>query len=138
MARIAAELSKGTRLSDFISLGVLTQYIPAEKVEEVLEQTGQQSQRQRLLPARVMVYYVLALALYMEVSYGEVLRCLVEGLEWLGLPTQTLRCTARSSISQARQRLGAEPLKRLYETQVAPIAEKKTKAPGTGSGSWSA
>jgi transposase IS4-like protein/DDE family transposase len=127
MARTAAKLSKGARLSDFISLGVLTQYIPAEKVEEVLEQTGRQSQRQRLLPARVMVYYVLALALYMEVSYGEVLRCLVEGLEWLGLPTRTLRCAARSSISQARHRLGAEPLKRLYETQVVPIGEMKTQ-----------
>ena len=79
MARTAKSV-KGTRLTDLIGLGVLTQYIPLKKVEEALEATGRQSKRQRQLPARVMVYYVLALALYMEVGYGEVLRCLIEGL----------------------------------------------------------
>jgi hypothetical protein len=74
----------------------------------------------------VMVYYVLALALYMEVSYGEVLRCLLEGLEWLGFSTRGLRQTGRSSISQARQRLGPEPLRRLYEDLADPIAEPET------------
>lgn len=109
---------------------MLSKYVPAEKVDEVLQETGRQSQRHRQLPARVMVYYVLALALYMEVSYGEVLRCLLEGLEWLGFSTQGLRQTARSSISQARQRLGPEPLRRLYEDLAGPIAEPETL------GSW--
>ena len=63
MARKAATLPKGTRLTDLISLGVLTKYIPLRRVEEALEATQRQSQRQRQLPARVMVYYVLALAL---------------------------------------------------------------------------
>jgi hypothetical protein len=127
MARKAATLPKGTRLTDLISLGVLTQYIPLRKVEEALEATDRQSQRQRQLPARVMVYYVLALALYMEVSCGEVLRCLVEGLARLGLPVQRLRQSARSSISQARRRLGSEPLKLLYETLAIPIAGEQTQ-----------
>jgi hypothetical protein len=74
-----------------------------------------------------MVYYVIALALYMEVSYGEVLRCLLEGLEWLGLPVQRIRRTGRSGISQARARLGAEPLRRLYEDLVGPIAQPQTQ-----------
>ena len=100
-------------MTDFVSLGVLTRYVPVEKVEEVLQETGRQSQRQRQLPARVMVYYVLALALYMEVSCGEVLRCLLEGLEWLGLPVQGYRRTTRAGISRARRRLGSAPLKRL-------------------------
>jgi len=126
MARTAKSV-KGTRLTDLISLGVLTQYIPIKKVEEALEATGRQSKRQRQLPARVMVYYVLALALYMEVGYGEVLRCLVEGLSVLGLPVERLRQTARSSISQARQRLGSEPLKLLYETLALPIAVEQTQ-----------
>jgi hypothetical protein len=127
MARTAAELPKDVRLTDLIGVGVLTKYVPAERVDQVLTETGRQSKRQRQLPARVMVYYVLALALYMEVSYGEVLRCLVEGLEWLGSPIHRLRRSARSSISQARQRLGSEPLKRLYETEVGPIAVEKTR-----------
>lgn len=118
---------QGPRLTDLIGLGVLTQYIPIKKVEEALEATGRQSQRQRQLPARVMVYYVLALALYMEVGYGEVLRCLIEGLARLGLPVQRLRQSARSSISQARQRLGSEPLKLLYETLAHPIAQEQTQ-----------
>lgn len=118
---------QGPRLTDLIGLGVLTQYIPIKKVEEALEATGRQSQRQRQLPARVMVYYVLALALYMEVGYGEVLRCLLEGLSRLGLPVQRLRQSARSSISQARQRLGSEPLKLLYETLANPIAQEQTQ-----------
>lgn len=124
MARTA---KSATRLTDLIGLGVLTQYIPLKKVEEALEATGRQSQRQRQLPARVMVYYVLALALFMEVGYGEVLRCLVEGLARLGLPVQRLRQSAPSSISQARQRLGPEPLKLLYETLAAPIAQEQTQ-----------
>lgn len=126
MARTARSV-KGTRQTDLIGLGVLTQFIPTQKVEEALEATGRQSQRQRQLPARVMVYYVLALALYMEVGYGEVLRCLIEGLSRLGLPVERLRQTARSSISQARQRLGPEPMKLLYETLALPIAQEQTQ-----------
>lgn len=126
MARMAKSV-KGTRQTDLIGLGVLTQFIPTQKVDEALEATGRQSQRQRQLPARVMVYYVLALALYMEVGYGEVLRCLIEGLSRMGLPVERLRQTARSSISQARQRLGSEPVKLLYETLALPIAQEQTQ-----------
>lgn len=127
MARTAAQLSLGARVTDFISLGVLAESFPLDKIHEVLQQTGRQSQRQRHLPAHIVVYYVIALALYMEVSYGEVLRCLLEGLEWLGLPVQRIRCTGRSGISQARARLGAEPLRRLYEDLVGPIAQPQTR-----------
>ena len=127
MARTAAQLSPGARITDFVSLGVLAEQFPLDKVQEILQQTQRQSKRQRHLPAHVVVYYVIALALYMEVSYGEVLRCLLEGLEWLGLPVQRIRCTGRSGISQARARLGAEPLRRLYEDLVGPIAQPKTQ-----------
>src|ERR1700712_3039842 len=106
MARTVATLPAGARITDFISLGVLSDCFPLSKVHEVLEQTGRQSQRQRHLPAHVVVYYVIALALYMEVSYGEVLRCLLEGLEWLGLAPQRIRCTGEAGISQAGPGLG--------------------------------
>jgi hypothetical protein len=127
MARTVATLPAGARITDFVSLGVLADRFPLSKVHEVLEQTGRQSQRQRHLPAHVVVYYVIALALYMEVSYGEVLRCLFEGLEWLGLPVQRIRRTGRSGISQARSRLGAEPLRQLYQDLVGPIAQPQTR-----------
>jgi hypothetical protein len=98
-----------------------------EKVHEVLREEGRESQRQRKLPAHVVVYYVIALALYMGVAYGEVLRCLVEGLGWLGLPVQRIRAAGPSGISQARSRVGVEPLRRLYEELVEPVAVERTR-----------
>jgi hypothetical protein len=62
---------------------VIAKFFPREKVNAVLEQTGRASVRERDLPAHVMVYYVIALALYMRSSYREVLRCLLEGVQWL-------------------------------------------------------
>src|SRR5665213_950605 len=64
-------------------------------------------QRQRARPsAHVVVYYAIALALYMQSSYREVLRCLLEGLQWLMDPALTPRVADHSRISQARTRLG--------------------------------
>ncbi len=127
MARTLAGLPKGTRITDFISLGVIAQKIPLRAVQEALEESGAKSRRQRKLPAHVVVYYVVALALFMQVSYGEVLRCLCEGLGWLGLEARKIRTTGRSGISQARSRLGAEPLRRLYERLVGPVARRETR-----------
>jgi hypothetical protein len=83
MARTVAGLPKGSRISDSVTLGVLTTTVPASLIDAVLEDTGCQSVRQRSLPARLVVYYVMALALYGQASYGEVLRCLLEGVRWL-------------------------------------------------------
>ena len=80
MARKTACLPKGTRISDYVTLGVLTTTVPGELIDAVLSDTGKQSQRYRQLPARLVVYYVMALVLYAQASYGEVLRCLLEGL----------------------------------------------------------
>ena len=85
MARKAACLPQGTRISDYVTLGVLTATVPGDLIDGVLADTGRQSRRYRQLPARLMVYYVMALALYAQASYGEVLRCLLEGLRWLRL-----------------------------------------------------
>ena len=127
MARTVASLPAGSRITDYISLGVVTRFFPREKVDAVLEQTGRASIRRRDLPAHVVVYYVIALALYMRSSYCEVLRCLLEGVQWLLDPSVTVNVTGKSGISQARSRLGVEPLQQLYETMVVPIAGKKTK-----------
>jgi hypothetical protein len=84
-----------------------------KKVHEVLKQTGRESVRQRDLPAHVVIYYVIALALYMRSSYRQVLRCLLEGLQWLLDPSVQVKVAGKSGISQARSRLGAEPVKKL-------------------------
>jgi hypothetical protein len=127
MARTLAELPAGSRITDYISLGVIAKFFPTGKIHQVLDQTKRASIRERDLPAHVVVYYVIALALYMRSSYREVLRCLLEGLQWLLDPSTKVKVAGKSGISQARSRLGAEPLKKLYDAVVAPIAEKRTK-----------
>jgi hypothetical protein len=131
MARTPAGLAAGTRLTDYIGLGVLTASFPIETVRRVLADTGRTSKRERDLPAHVMVYYAIALALYAEVSIREVLRCLLEGMRWLGDPSvgsdgsdEAVPFTpaGKSGISLARTRLGAAPLEALYRDVVAPVA----------------
>src|SRR3954452_19451835 len=127
MARHVASLPTGRRITDYISLGVMAKYFPLEKVHAVLKKTGRASRRERDLPAHVVVYYVIALALYMRSSYREVLRCLLEGVQWLLNPSLPVKVAGKSGISQARTRLGPEPLKQLYEAVVTPIAGRDTK-----------
>jgi hypothetical protein len=127
MARTAAGLPEGARIADFISLGVISDVFPLQTIREVLAQTGRASRRQRELPAHVMVYYAIALALYMQVSCREVLRCLMEGLRWLNLPGSEKPVTGKSGISQARTRLGEEPVRRLHDAVVRPVAQEHTK-----------
>jgi hypothetical protein len=127
MARTVASLPAGSRITDYISLGVLAKTFPLDKVMAVIAAAGKSNQRQRDLPAHVVVYYVLALTLYMQVSYREVLRCLLEGVKWLLGPESEVKVAGKSGISQARTRLGWEPLKQLHDEVVAPIAVKRTK-----------
>ena len=127
MARTVAELPAGSRITDYISLGVIAKFFPVEKVHAALRQTGRESIRERDLPAHVVMYYVIALALYMRSSYREVLRCLLEGVQWLLDPSATVKVAGKSGISQARSRLGVEPVKALYEAVVTPIAEQRTR-----------
>ena len=127
MARTIAELPKGTRITDYISLGVLATTFPLPQVKAVLAAQKKASRRQRELPAHVMVYYVIALALFMQVSYREVLRCLLEGLTWLLGPRGAVKITGKSGISQARTRLGWAVMRQLHDQVVKPVAVKETR-----------
>src|SRR3569623_2069574 len=131
MARQAAALPKGKRISDFVSLGVLTSTVLAALVDTVLAETGRQSRRYRQLPARLVVYSVMALALYAQASYGEVLRCLLEGVRWLRLRGAGVTVADKSAITKARARLGAAPLKTLFGRVACPLAAADTP------GAWS-
>jgi Insertion element 4 transposase N-terminal/Transposase DDE domain len=130
MSRQAERLPTGCRLSDYVSLGVLTTTFPAELIDGVLASTGRHSQRHRQLPARLVVYYVLALGLYAQASYSEVLRCLLEAVRWLRLGGAAVTLASKSAITRARTRLGAAPLKELFQRVARPLAE-----PGTP-GAW--
>ena len=127
MARTVAELPPGARITDYISLGVITKTFPLSTISAVLSKTGTASVRQRDLPAQVVVYYVIALALYMQSSYREVLRCLLEAVQWLRDPSVDVRVAGKSGISQARTRLGWEPLRQLHDELVKPVAVRSTR-----------
>src|SRR5580704_17761315 len=127
MARTVAGLPAGSRISDYISLGVIARTFPLDQIRSVLAATGKASVRERDLPAHVVVYYVIALALYMRSSSREVLRCLLEGVQWLLDPSTKVKVSGKSGISQALNRLGVELVQKLYEAVVAPIAQPQTK-----------
>lgn len=118
------------RLTDHIGLGVMTRLVSRDLVDEVLNLTGKTEKRSRLLPARVVVYYVLALTLFYEDAYEEVLRKLVNGLRFLRAWRTEWVVPTTGAISKARVRLGVEPLKELFRRVAVPLA-----TPGTR-GAW--
>lgn len=116
----------GASLPDRIAIGVLTRLVTRELVDDVLADTGRAEQRKRLLPARVVVYFVLALALFYGDSYEEVMRKLVQGLSWLAAWRQEWQVPTASALTQARERLGSEPLAELFERVARPCAQLST------------
>ena len=69
------------RLTDLISLGVLAETIPRDLIEDVLTETGRREERSRRLPAHVMVRFTLAMCLFYDEDYEEVMRSLVGSLQ---------------------------------------------------------
>ena len=114
------------RLSDRIAVGVLTRSFPPELVDEVLAATGRGEQRKRLLPARVVVYFVLAMCLFSREGYEEVTRLLTEGLAWARRWRGQWRVPTTAALSRARARLGPEPLKELFARVCHPVAGEAT------------
>jgi hypothetical protein len=128
------------RLADRVALGVLIRTFPPELVDRVLAQTGRVERRHRLLPARLMVYYVLGLALFSGMGSVEVLRWLVEGLrESAGWrhprePWRSWQVPAKSALIQARARLGSEPLQVLFNQAARPLLARAPAGRSTGAG----
>ncbi|MGH9091984.1 MAG: transposase domain-containing protein [Acidimicrobiales bacterium] len=122
------------RLTDHVSLGVLTATFPPALVDTVIEETGRSSQRNRLLPARLVVYYVLALALFSQSGYEEVMRSLVEGLAWASGWKRSWTVPTKAAIFRARAKLGVEPLEALFTRACKPLATLET--PGAFYRNW--
>jgi Insertion element 4 transposase N-terminal/Transposase DDE domain len=121
------------KLTDHVSLGVLTRIVPRYVVDEVIAETGRVEKRSRLLPAHVVVYFVLALSLFTD-GYEEVIRKLVHGLRFARTWSKEWQTPTTGALSQARARLGEEPLQALFDTVAVPIAQAGT--PGAWLRNW--
>jgi Insertion element 4 transposase N-terminal/Transposase DDE domain len=122
------------RLSDYLSLGVIARIYRRDLVDEVIAETRSKEKRARLLPARLVVYYVIALALFFGEAYEEVMRRMVGGLRFVSAWEHAWRVPTPSALCQARQRLGEAPLRRLFEQAAVPLATPATI--GAWQGRW--
>jgi hypothetical protein len=122
--------SDDDRLTDRIAIGVLTSTVPPALVDEVLEATGRVERRHRLLPARVVVYFTLAMCLWADEGYEEVARLLVGGLSKMARWRGSWRVPTTGALTQARARLGDGALKMLFERVASPTSTEGS------AGSW--
>ena len=126
----------GRRLSDRVALGVLTATFPRRLVDEVIEATGRREQRNRLLPAHLTVYYVLAMTLFSSSGYEEVMRSLTEGLAWASDGREQYELPSQVAISKARTRLGRSCWLSCSPMLVCRWRPLRRRVRSTGSGAW--
>jgi hypothetical protein len=126
----------GGRLTDWISLGVLASWVPADAIDEAVEATGKTERRRGgKLPPRVVAYLVMALALFADEDYEEVAARLAGTFaDWDGWEESWDRAPTSGAVTQARQRLGPEPLKELFAQVAKPVADMVTA--GAFLGRW--
>ncbi len=120
-------------IPDLMGLGLLAAFCPPATIDRILAEAGRVEQRSRLLPSRLVVYYVLAMALYASEGYRELYRLLVEGLRSVD-PTLPIVVPQKSAFSKARERVGSLPLQRLFEETGVPLATPST--PGAWYRRW--
>jgi hypothetical protein len=125
----------GGRLTDWVSLGVLAAFVPRDAVDDAVAVAGKQARRSDgKLPPHVVVYLVMALALLADDDYEEVAARLTETLAAWGCWDDSWSVPTSGGITQARQRLGYEPMKELFTEVAAPVAEQLTA--GAFLGRW--
>ena len=114
-------------LVDAIGIGTLTRLVPRELVDEVVLSLGRKEQRRNKLPARVVAYFVMALALFYGDGYEEVMRKLASGLDYMGTWKDEWEVPTAGGLCHARQRLGSEVMRELYKRVSVPCAMQSTK-----------
>lgn len=114
------------RLSDLVSVGVLMKVFPPEVVDAVIAECGRTEQRRRSLPARSMAYFAMGMAMHSEGSYEDVLALISDGLSWADRSDGSARLASKPAIFHARERLGPEPMRMLFERVAQPLASKAT------------
>ena len=122
-------------MSDWISLGVLASWVPRDAVDEAVQATGKGAKRKGgKLPPHVMVYFVMALALFAEEDYQETWVRLSETLADWGCWDSSQGTVTTGGLTQARQRLGHEPVREVFAQVARPVATEDT--PGAFLGPW--
>ena len=117
----------GDRLADSVSVGALERVFTRDLVDEVIDACGRREQRVRALPARVMAYFCLGMALWSEGSYDDILAYVSAGLLWSadddgdGEPPQL---ASKPAVTYARRRLGPEPLEAMFRRAAVPLAQE--------------
>jgi hypothetical protein len=129
MSRTKAELNSGARLSDFLAASLLAKVYPAERVNEALDAHQVNSQRIRRFPAVAGVYYAVALSLYPQCSYEAVFSAVAQGLAWAS-GADAPQAVSKSTISELRSRIGAQPLRDLMRTCCLPMAHEALQSEG--------
>ena len=128
-------MAAGDRLTDWISIGVLTSSVPRDAVDEAIAVTGKQAKRSDgNLPPHVMVYFAMAMALFADDDYEEVAARLTDTLTVWGCWDDRWSVPTSGGITQARQRLGQEPLQELFARVAVPVADALTR--GAFLGPW--
>jgi hypothetical protein len=123
------------RLTDWISIGVLASSVSRDAVDEAVAVTGRRAKRSGgRLPPHVMVYFAMALALFAEEDYEEVAARLAETLAGWGCWDEGWAVPSSGGITQARQRLGFEPVREVFAQVAVPVAEELTR--GAFVGPW--
>jgi hypothetical protein len=121
-------MAAGGRLTDWISLGVLASSVSRDAIDEAIAAAGKGARRSDgKLPPHVMVYFAMALALFAEEDYEEVAARLTETLVSWGCWDDSWSVPTSGGITQARQRLGPEPLELLYDKVAEPVAGRLTR-----------
>jgi len=118
----------GGRLTDWISVGVLAGSVPRDVVDEAVAAYDRQAKRSDAkLPAHVMVYFAMALALFAEDDYEGVLARLAEPLAQWGCWDHRWSMPGSAGITQARQRLGSGPVREVFERVARPVCSALTR-----------
>jgi hypothetical protein len=118
-----------------VSLGVLASRVPRDAVDDAVAATGKEARRRGgKLPPHVVVYLVMALALFADEDYEEVVERLTGALRGWGSWDQRWEPPTKGAVTQARQRLGPEPVAELFSQVAEPVAG--LEAEGAFLGPW--
>lgn len=134
VAGVGQQVRAGTqvRLPDLIGVGVLTAAFPPELVDLSIDEWDAREERVRMLPARLMAYYAMALAMHFGSGYGEVWNKLLSGLSWARRYRQRVEAgmaPSTAALTKARQRLGWEPVAAVLDTSMRRIQAGPDAAP---------
>lgn len=125
----------GQALTDLVSLGVLASRVSRDAVDGAVAVTGKGARRRGgKLPPHVVVYLVMALALFADEDYEEVVERLTGALRSWGSWDRRWEPPTRGAVTQARQRLGPEPVAELFSQVAEPVAGLDTE--GAFLGPW--